>query len=462
MKIYIFLGKYFLVFLMARRTRVVIVGAGGRDFHNFNVYYRDNPEYEVVAFTASQIPGVERRRYPPELAGKLYPDGIPILPEKDLGEIIRKYHVDEVVLSYSDLTYDVVGHLLSVTLANGASFKILSPRETMLTSFRPLIAVTATRTGAGKSTVSRAVVRELLNRGLKPVPIRHPMAYGDLREMEVQVFRTYEDLERWKVTIEEREEYEQYIRMGLPVLAGVDYGKILREAEKMGDVILWDGGNNDFPFYRFDYMITVADAMRPGHEVGSFPGEVNVRMADAVIINKVSQVSEEDLRKVVDNVRAVNPKARIVKADMEVSVDKPELIAGKKALVIEDSPTVTHGGVPYAAGYVAAKKFGAEEIIDPRPYAVGILKGLYQEYPHMKEVLPSTGYTPEQLRDLEETVKRVPADVVVLGTPADITRLITIDKPVVKVRWELKVVEGPTIPEMIAEFLERASERISG
>ncbi len=462
MKIYIFLGKYFLVFLMARRTRVVIVGAGGRDFHNFNVYYRDNPEYEVVAFTASQIPGVERRRYPPELAGKLYPDGIPILPEKDLGEIIRKYHVDEVVLSYSDLTYDVVGHLLSVTLANGASFKILSPRETMLTSFRPLIAVTATRTGAGKSTVSRAVVRELLNRGLKPVPIRHPMAYGDLREMEVQVFRTYEDLERWKVTIEEREEYEQYIRMGLPVLAGVDYGKILREAEKMGDVILWDGGNNDFPFYRFDYMITVADAMRPGHEVGSFPGEVNVRMADAVIINKVSQVSEEDLRKVVDNVRAVNPKARIVKADMEVSVDKPELIAGKKALVIEDSPTVTHGGVPYAAGYVAAKKFGAEEIIDPRPYAVGILKELYQEYPHMKEVLPSTGYTPEQLRDLEETVKRVPADVVVLGTPADITRLITIDKPVVKVRWELKVVEGPTIPEMIAEFLERASERISG
>ena len=349
-----------------------------------------------------------------------------------------------------------------MTLANGASFKILSPRETMLTSFRPLIAVTATRTGAGKSTVSRAVVRELLNRGLKPVPIRHPMAYGDLREMEVQIFRTYEDLERWKVTIEEREEYEQYIRMGLPVLAGVDYGKILREAEKMGDVILWDGGNNDFPFYRFDYMIIVADAMRPGHEVGSFPGEVNVRMADAVIINKVSQVSEEDLRKVVDNVKAVNPRARIVKADMEVSVDKPELIAGKKALVIEDSPTVTHGGVPYAAGYVAAKKFGAEEIIDPRPYAGGILKELYQEYPHMKEVLPSTGYTPEQLRDLEETVKRVPADVVVLGTPADITRLITIDKPVVKVRCELKVVEGPTIAEMIAEFLERASERISG
>jgi len=451
-----------LVLLMGRRTRVVIVGAGGRDFHNFNVYYRDNPEYEVVAFTASQIPGVERRRYPPELAGRLYPDGIPILPAKDLGEIIRKYHVDEVVLSYSDLTYDVVGHLLSVALANGASFKILPPRETMLTSFRPLIAVTATRTGAGKSTVSRAVVRELLNRGLKPVPIRHPMAYGDLREMEVQIFRTYEDLERWKVTIEEREEYEQYIRMGLPVLAGVDYGKILREAEKMGDVILWDGGNNDFPFYRFDYMITVADAMRPGHEVGSFPGEVNVRMADAVIINKVSQVSEEDLRKVVDNVKAVNPRARIVKADMEVSVDKPELIAGKKALVIEDSPTVTHGGVPYAAGYVAAKKFGAEEIIDPRPYAGGILKELYQEYPHMKEVLPSTGYTPEQLRDLEETVKRVPADVVVLGTPADITRLITIDKPVVKVRWELKVVEGPTIAEMITEFLERASERIPG
>ncbi len=444
---------------MGKRTRVIIVGAGGRDFHNFNVYYRDNPEYEVVAFTAAQIPGVERRRYPPELAGRLYPDGIPIYPEKELGRLIRDYHVDEVVLSYSDLPYGEVGRILSTALANGASFKILSPRETMLSSFRPVIAVTAVRTGAGKSTVSRAVVRELLNRGVRPVPVRHPMAYGDLKEMEVQIFRTYEDLERWKVTVEEREEYEQYIRMGLPVLAGVDYGKILREAEKLGDVILWDGGNNDFPFYKFDYMITVADAMRPGHEVGSFPGEVNMRMADAVIVNKVSQAKPEDVEKVVRNVKAVNPKAKIVKADMEVVVDKPDLIKGKNVLVIEDSPSVTHGGLPYGAGYVAAKKYGAAEVIDPRPYAVGVIKKLYETYKHMKEVLPSTGYTPEQLRDLEETVRRAPADAVVLGTPADILRLIKIDKPVVKVSWELKVVEGPTIKDLIDEFLERARSK---
>ncbi len=444
---------------MGKRTRVIIVGAGGRDFHNFNVYYRDNPEYEVVAFTAAQIPGVERRRYPPELAGRLYPDGIPIYPEKELGRLIRDYHVDEVVLSYSDLPYGEVGRILSTALANGASFKILSPRETMLSSFRPVIAVTAVRTGAGKSTVSRAVVRELLNRGIRPVPVRHPMAYGDLKEMEVQIFRTYEDLERWKVTVEEREEYEQYIGMGLPVLAGVDYGKILREAEKLGDVILWDGGNNDFPFYKFDYMITVADAMRPGHEVGSFPGEVNTRMADAVIVNKVSQAKPEDVEKVVRNVKAVNPKAKIIKADMEVVVDKPDLIKGKNVLVIEDSPSVTHGGLPYGAGYVAAKKYSAAEVIDPRPYAVGVIKKLYETYKHMKEVLPSTGYTPEQLRDLEETVRRAPADAVVLGTPADILRLIKIDKPVVKVSWELKVVEGPTIKDLIDEFLERARSK---
>lgn len=439
---------------MVRRTRVVIVGAGGRDFHNFNVFYRDNPDYEVVAFTAAQIPGVERRRYPAELAGSLYPDGIPIMPEDELQNIIRGLHVDEVVLSYSDLKYEDVGRIASTALSSGASFRLLSPRETMLSSHRPVIAVTAVRTGAGKSTVSRAVVRELLNRGVKPVPVRHPMAYGDLREMVVQVFKTFEDLDKWKVTVEEREEYEQYLRLGLPVLAGVDYGKVLTTAEGMGGVILWDGGNNDFPFYKFDYMIVVADAMRPGHEVGSYPGEVNVRMANAVIVNKVSQASEDSVKKVVDNVRKVNPKAKVCLADMEVSVTDPSLVEGRRVLVIEDSPTVTHGGVPYGAGYVAARKYGASELIDPRPYAVGVLKNMYEEYPHMKEVLPSTGYTPEQLRDLEETIRRTPVDVVVLGTPADITRLVRIDKPVVKVTWELKVVEGPTISELVAEFLE--------
>ncbi len=437
------------------RKKVIIVGAGGRDFHNFNVYFRDNPEYEVVAFTATQIPGVERRRYPPELSGELYPDGIPIYPEEKLGELIREYHVDEVVLSYSDLTYEDVGRLASIALANGASFRLLSPRETMLSSFRPVIAVTAVRTGAGKSTVSRAVVRELVGRGIKVVPVRHPMAYGDLSKMVVQIFRSYDDLEKWGVTIEEREEYEQYLRMGLPVLAGVDYGKVLREAERMGDVILWDGGNNDFPFYRFDYMITVADAMRPGQEVGSYPGEVNTRLADCVVVNKVSQASEEAVRKVVSNIRRVNPKAKIVLADMEVVADKPELIEGKRVVVIEDSPSVTHGGLSYGAGYVAAKKYGASEIVDPRPYAVGVIKEMYEEYPHMAEVLPSTGYTPEQLRDLEETLRRVDADAVVMGTPADITRLIKIDKPVTRITWELKVIEGPSIKEVIDEFLSR-------
>ncbi len=443
-----------MVFVLVRRTRVVIVGAGGRDFHNFNVVYRDNPDYEVVAFTAAQIPGVERRRYPAELAGSLYPDGIPIVPESKLSEIIREFHVDEVVLSYSDLRYEDVGRIASIALSSGASFRLLSPRETMLASHKPVIAVTAVRTGAGKSTVSRAVVRELLSRGIKPVPVRHPMAYGDLREMVVQVFRSYDDLIKWKVTVEEREEYEQYLRLGLPVLAGVDYGKVLTTAESMGDVILWDGGNNDFPFYRFNYMITVADAMRPGQEVGSYPGEVNVRMANAVVINKVSQASAESVRTVLNNVKKVNPRAKICLADMEVALSEPDLVRGKRVLVIEDSPTVTHGGVPYGAGYVAAKKYGASEIIDPRPYAVGILKKLYEEYPHMKEVLPSTGYTPDQLRDLEETINRTPADAVVLGTPADITKLIKIDKPVVKTAWELKILEGPSIKELIDEFLE--------
>lgn len=444
---------------MAPRKRVIIVGAGGRDFHNFNTFYRDNPEYEVVAFTAAQIPGVERRRYPPSLAGSLYPDGIPIFPEEKLGELVRDFHVDEVVLSYSDLTYEAVGRILSEALAAGASFRILSPRETMLPSFRPVIAVTAVRTGAGKSTVSRAVVRELMGRGVRPVPVRHPMAYGDLEKMVVQVFREYADLERYGVTIEEREEYEQYIRMGLPVLAGVDYGAVLREAEKLGDVILWDGGNNDYPFYGFDYMITVADAMRPGHEVGSFPGEVNTRLANAVIVNKVSQARKEDVERVVSNVRRVNPEAKVALADMEVRVDKPELVEGRRVVVVEDSPSVTHGGLPYGAGYVAARKYGAAEVIDPRPYAVGVIKEMYEEYPHMKEVLPSTGYTPEQLRDLEETIRRIDADAVVLGTPADLTRLIKIDKPVARVRWELVIREGPTIKEMIDEFLEKVSGR---
>jgi len=435
--------------------RVIIAGAGGRDFHNFLTYFKNNPEYEVVAFTATQIPGIERRRFPPELAGPRYPLGIPIYPESELPKLIKELKVDEVVLSYSDLTYEDVGRLASIVLASGASFRLLSPSDTMLRSIKPVVAVTAVRTGAGKSTVSRAITKELTKRGIRLVPIRHPMAYGDLVKSAVQVFRTEEDFEKYGITIEEREEYEQYIRLGLPVLAGVDYGRILLEAEKMGDVILWDGGNNDYPFLKFDYMVTVADAMRPGQEVGAYPGEINVRLADAVVVNKVSRARKEDVEKVVANVKRVNPKAKILLADMEVTAERPELIKGKRVAVIEDSPSVTHGGLPYGAGYVAAEKYGAAQIVDPRPYAVGIIKAMLEEYKHMGPVVPSTGYTPEQIADLNETLRLMDVDAVVLGTPADISRLLKVSVPIVKVQWELKVVEGPSIEELVDEFLER-------
>ncbi len=445
---------------LAEQVKVIIMGAGGRDFHNFNVYFRNNPKYKVIAFTATQIPGIIGRRYPPELAGSQYPDGIPIIPEEKLEEAIKTWGVDLVALSYSDLEYKVVGEKLSRALSAGANFMILGPRDTMLESSKPVIAVTAVRTGCGKSTVSRAVSRVIVSKDYKLVPIRHPMAYGDLAKMAVQKFRTMEDLDRYNVTVEEREEYEQYIRMNLPIFAGVDYGAILKEAEREGDIILWDGGNNDWPFIRPDYMITVADAMRPGQEVASFPGEINVRMADVVIINKADQAKPNAIETIKNNVNRANPKAKIAVAESVVDVDKPDLIKNKRVLVLEDSPTVTHGGTPYAAGYVAAKKFGAAEIVDPRPYAVGIIKEMIEKYKHMGPVVPSTGYSESQLNDLEETIRKANADTVVLGTPADVTRLIKIDKPVVRVSYELKIVEGPSVEEMINEFLERVKEKL--
>ncbi len=445
---------------MPRPRKVIIMGAGGRDFHNFNVVFRDNPEYEVVAFTATQIPGISGRRYPPELAGRLYPNGIPIISEKELIKLVKDHGVDEVVLAYSDLLYNDVGRILSTVLASGADFRILGPRETMLPSSKPVIAVTAVRTGAGKSTVSRAIVRELKSRNLKVVVVRHPMAYArDLVKAAVERFEKPEDFDRYELTIEEREEYEPYLKMGVTVYAGVDYNKILVEVEKEADVIHWDGGNNDWPFFKPDYMITVADAMRPGHEISSFPGEVNLRLADVVVITKVSQATRNAIETIKKNTLEVNDKAKIVLADLEVTVDKPELLEGKRAVVVEDSPTVTHGGLPYAAGYVAAKKYGAE-IIDPKKYAVGIIKKMYEEYPHMGPVVPSTGYAPEQLRDLEKTLNSIDADVVVLGTPADISKLIRINKPVVRVSYELKIVEGPSVKELVDEFLEKAKEKL--
>jgi predicted GTPase len=438
------------------RRRVVILGAGGRDFHNFNVYFRNNPEYEVVAFIhVSQIPGLVSRRYPPELSGELYPEGIPIYLEKDLEKIIREYKVDEVVLSYSDLSYKDLGNMLSRVVSLGASFRILGPDETMLRSIKPVIAVTAVRTGSGKSSLSRKIASYLKKRGYRVIVVRHPMVYKDPGKMIVQYFREPQDLDRENLTVEEREEYEHYVRSGIEVLAGVDYGRILVKAEELGDLILWDGGNNDWPFYKPDLMFTVADAMRPQNIDESYPGEINVRLADVVVINKIDQVSKEQLREVEEKIRRLNPRAEILKAISEVHVDKPDLIKGRRVLVIEDSPTITHGGARYGAGYVAAKKYGASEIIDPRKCAVGEIKRLYEEYPHMAEVLPSTGYTEKQLRELRETIYRCSPDVVVLATPATITHLLNLDLPTVQVSFELNIVEGRPLEDILNEFISK-------
>lgn len=446
---------------MHRPIRVVILGAGGRDFHNFNVFFRDREEFRVVAFTSTQIPGVGGRVYPAELAGKLYPNGIPIVSEDELEDVIAREGVDLAVLSYSDLTYEAVGRLISRVLATGASFMVLGPRETMLGSSKPVIAVTAVRTGAGKSSVSRRVARVLLEKGFKVSPIRHPMAYRDLRGSIVEVYETIRDLDSRRVTLEEREEYEHYVRMGLKVYAGVDYSYVLSLAERGADVILWDGGNNDWPFIKPDYMITVADAMRPGQEISSFPGEVNVRLADLVIINKSDQAGREAVEKVKRNIRSVNPRAKISVAVSNVYIREPELVKGKRVVVVEDSPTVTHGEASYGAGYVASLKYGAREVVDPRPYAVGIIAELYKQYPHMGKVVPSTGYNEAQIRDLEETLRRVPADVIVSGSPIDLGRLINPGKPIVRAYYEVEVIEGPTIEEAVEEFLERVRGRIS-
>jgi predicted GTPase len=442
---------------MARK--VVIIGASGRDYHNFNMVFRNNPEYRVIAFLQTQIPGVSGRRYPPSLAGELYPDGIPIISLEKLEDIVETYGVDEAVLAYSDLTYSELGNVLSRILSRGLSFRIIGPSETMLESSKPVIAVLGVKTGVGKSTVSREVALELERRGLRVGIVRHPMPYGDLEKSAVQVFHSIEDLDRYNCSIEEREEYEPYLRMGFYVYAGVDYGKILQVVERENDVVLWDGGNNDWSFYNPDFSIVVADAMRPGIEVGAYPGEVNLRLSNAVIINKADQARPGAIDEIKRNVKSVNPRAYITVAASEVELDKPELVSGRRVLVIEDSPTVTHGGLPYAAGYVAALKYGAE-VVDPRPFAVGFFKKIYQEYPHIGPVLPSTGYTPEQLRDLEETIVRARVDAIILGTPSDITRLVRTNLPVARVTYRIRVLEGPTIREYIDMFLEESKRKL--
>ena len=426
-----------------RPRKVIIMGAAGRDFHNFNMLYKDNPEYQVVAFTASQIPNIAGRTYPPELAGKLYPEGIPIYPEDKLEELISKYNVDEVVLAYSDLTSEEVVEKISRILASGSDFRIIGTRDTMLNAKIPVIAVTASRTGAGKSTVSRKISRILREKGVNFAIVRHPMPYGDLRKSIVQKFSNLDELDACECTIEEKEEYEKHVLEGNVVYAGVDYIELLKIVEKHHDLILWDGGNNDWPFFKPDLYITVIDPLRPGHELTSFPGLVNLILADVVIVNKVNVVDEKSVRRVLFNVRKINKNAKVIMAASEVIVDNPDLLRGRKVLIVEDGPSVTHGGLGFGAGYIAAKKYGAE-IVNPKEYAIGSIRETYKRYDHICEVLPALGYGERQMRELEEVINKIPADIVVLGTPTDISRYLRINKPVVRVSYELKEVNRPS------------------
>jgi predicted GTPase len=427
----------------------VIMGAAGRDFHNFNVFFRDNEAYDVVAFTATQIPDIAGRAYPPELAGDLYPRGIPIVPEEDLPELIEEKGVERVVFAYSDVSYDYVMHRAALANAKGADFVLMGWRHTALKSSKPVIAVCAVRTGAGKSQTTRRVAEILTAAGKRVAVIRHPMPYGDLAKQAVQRFAGYEDLNAAACTIEEREEYEPHLARGNVVFAGVDYEKILRAAEAEADVVLWDGGNNDTPFYVADLHIVVADPLRPGDGLEYYPGEANLRMADVVVINKIDSAKAEDVDVVKRNVAAVNPGAVVVEAESPVTADDPAAIAGKKVLCVEDGPTLTHGGMSFGAAVVAAKRAGAAELVDPRPYLVGSLKKTFEAYPHIGPLVPAMGYGDDMVADLEATINATPADVVVAGTPIDLGRLIKADKPVVRVQYELKVVGEPTLEDVI-------------
>lgn len=441
-----------------QKIKVIIMGAAGRDFHNFNVYFRNNDAYEVVAFTATQIPGIAERGYPPELAGANYPNGIPIYPEDELPNLTKQHDIDQVVFAYSDVPHEYVMHKASMVLANGADFRLMGPKTTMLEAKVPLVSVCAVRTGSGKSQTSRQVAKILKNKGLKVVAIRHPMPYGDLTKQIWQRFATYEDLDKHECTIEEREEYEPHIDNGIIVYAGVDYEKILREAEKEADVIVWDGGNNDLSFYKSDLYIVVADPHRAGNELTYYPGETNLRMANVVIINKVDTADPKNVEKVKENIEKVNPKARVLEAASPITVDKPELIKGNRVLVIEDGPTLTHGNMPYGAGAVIAKKLGAMEMVDPRPYAVGSIKDTYEKYTHLGAILPAVGYGDKQIAELKATIDRTPCDAVVIGTPIDLRRVMTIDKPTVRAKYELKVLGPVTLEEILEEFLQRSGK----
>ncbi len=440
---------------MADKRKVIIIGAAGRDFHNFNTFFRDNEAYDVVAFTAAQIPDINDRKYPAALAGKLYPKGISIFDEKELPALIKKHKVDECVFAYSDVTYNHVMSMSAMVNAAGASFRLLGPNDTQVKSTKPVIAVGAVRTGAGKSQTSRKIAELLMAKGLKVVAVRHPMPYGDLVAQKVQRFATVADLKKHKCTIEEMEEYEPHVVRGNVIYAGVDYEAILREAEKEADVILWDGGNNDFPFYKQDLMITVADPHRPGNETSFYPGEATLRMADVIIINKIDTASAENIQTVRNSIERINPKAIVIDAASPITVDKPELIKGKRVLVVEDGPTLTHGHMKIGAGTVAARKFGAKELVDPRPYVVGKLKGTFETYPNIGTLLPAMGYGDEQVKDLEKTINKVDCDTVIIATPIDLNRIVKITKPTVKVGYDLQEIGSPDLTEVLNDFCKK-------
>ncbi len=435
------------------RIKVIIMGAAGRDFHNFNTHFRDNDGFEIVAFTATQIPNIDDRKYPAQLAGKLYPNGISIYPEDDILELIKKFDVDEVVFSYSDVAYDYVMGKSAMVNAAGVDFKLLGPKKSMIKSKKPVVSVCAVRTGCGKSQTTRKVSEILRKNGKKVVAIRHPMPYGDLVAQRVQRFATLEDLDKHNCTIEEREEYEPHIVSGTIIYAGVDYEMIIREAEKEADVILWDGGNNDLPFYKPDLHIVIVDPLRPGDELFYYPGEANLRMADVVVINKIDTADSEDVLQVRENVNKINPGAMVIDAASPIFVDDYDKIRGKKVMVVEDGPTLTHGEMSYGAGIVAAEKYGAAQLVDPRPFTVGTISETFEHYPEIGTLLPAMGYGDKQMKDLETTINNSDADLVIIGTPIDLRKIITIRKPALRVYYELQEIGRPTLEDALKKII---------
>ena len=436
------------------KIKVIIMGAAGRDFHNFNVYFRNNSNYEVVAFTATQIPDIAGRKYPAELSGPLYPEGIPIYLEEDLLNLIKKNEIDQVILAYSDLPYQYVMDKASIVLASGADFRLMGPKNTMLKSKVPVVSICAVRTGCGKSQTTRKVSEILKEMGYKIAVIRHPMPYGDLREQIWQRYETYADLDRYNCTIEEREEYEPHIDRGNILYAGVDYQEILKRAEEEADIILWDGGNNDLPFYKPDLHIVVTDPHRAGHEMSYYPGEANLRMADVVVMNKIDTADLDKINQLRENIHQLAPEAILIEAASPLTVDNPEIIRGKKVLVVEDGPTLTHGEMKYGAGVVAAQKYGAKEIVDPRPYAIGTIRDTYTKYPGIGTLLPAMGYGKKQIQELEDTINAVDCDIVIIGTPIDLSRIIKINKKSVRVKYDLQEIGRPNLDEVLSQKIK--------